>query len=842
MLLYLTKFSYGTILYKHINIKEEDIGRMKMVKAIVKTLALSVLITTLTTSLVFAEDKIVGDELIGFETEGTSYTAPVGVTAITRTMDSSFWGPNLKTLNTSKGLKEIGHFTFHYDYDTPLLETINMEDVEIIGDFAFGGLKNLSDVNTASELKEIRSAAFTNCTQLKSIDLQNLEILGNQAFEGAGLVEVTVPGTVKKVEFQAFNLMPSLEKVTVEEGVEELEKYSFQSYKFKEIHLPASLTKIDDFAIGGNTSGVLIYVPSGSYAEDWARRKGFRVSTEGTSTPVITTPTTNIPNDSNISVEMTPFNYTDLKVINNTEWGLGKSKNVVKVAEENVVFYNNPSISGLYQVETWNKNSYATRKYNFNDYDYCYQYIYVKKDGELHLAYSNTEGPFENRIEIVRDYVPQVSMFAGVLVPRPSFEAYLPGVQPVKPATDERWTEKDVGEVYILIDYKYSNDKNMIDVKSGKRLIKLDLSTGTYPEPLKKEPIKYAEMTKENYNVPDIMITAEKGLSETRDAVSVEKEYLNFNEDSIDFKDGIWDVETWNKDTYATSLYADNLEKLFISYIPFVKINGELYTASSDESTEKKSFAIYTAPGDKTRSGITEVLESEVIKMNPQFSVWKYNYANPFDLGKERWTENNVGEVYVGIFINYGRYEFKFGPQKDVLMPQGFNYEYKMIKLDMSGSSPTTPTTPTIETVTALPTSSPILVNGKRVEFEAYNINGNNYFKLRDIALALSGTNEFKQFSVNWDASKNAINLTTGGVYSPVGGELVKGDEKTKAGTTTTSQIYKDGELLTISGYNINNNNYFKLRDIGKAFLIGIDWDDDTQTVVIDTSRIYTED
>ncbi|MDF2617221.1 MAG: hypothetical protein K0Q47_1877 [Sedimentibacter sp.] len=175
MLLYLTKFSYGTILYKHINIKEEDIGRMKMVKAIVKTLALSVLITTLTTSLVFAEDKIVGDELIGFETEGTSYTAPVGVTAITRTMDSSFWGPNLKTLNTSKGLKEIGHFTFHYDYDTPLLETINMEDVEIIGDFAFGGLKNLSDVNTASELKEIRSAAFTNCTQLKSIDLQNLE-------------------------------------------------------------------------------------------------------------------------------------------------------------------------------------------------------------------------------------------------------------------------------------------------------------------------------------------------------------------------------------------------------------------------------------------------------------------------------------------------------------------------------------------------------------------------------------------------------------------------------------------------------------------------------------------
>lgn len=112
------------------------------------------------------------------------------MTAITRTaFNSSFWGPNLITLNIGKGVKEVGHFTFYYSYDeTPLLETVNMEDVEIIGDFAFGGLKYLKTVKAASELKEIKSAAFTNLLALKSIDLQNLEILGNQAFEGAGLV------------------------------------------------------------------------------------------------------------------------------------------------------------------------------------------------------------------------------------------------------------------------------------------------------------------------------------------------------------------------------------------------------------------------------------------------------------------------------------------------------------------------------------------------------------------------------------------------------------------------------------------------------------------------------
>lgn len=37
-------------------------------------------------------------------------------------------------------------------------------------------------------------------------------------------------------------------------------------------------------------------------------------------------------------------------------------------------------------------------------------------------------------------------------------------------------------------------------------------------------------------------------------------------------------------------------------------------------------------------------------------------------------------------------------------------------------------------------TKSSILVNGNLVEFEAYLIDGSNYFKLRDIAKIISGT------------------------------------------------------------------------------------------------------
>lgn len=51
--------------------------------------------------------------------------------------------------------------------------------------------------------------------------------------------------------------------------------------------------------------------------------------------------------------------------------------------------------------------------------------------------------------------------------------------------------------------------------------------------------------------------------------------------------------------------------------------------------------------------------------------------------------------------------------------------------------APSQEETPPTATATAKPTASKVLVNGKEVAFDAYNINDNNYFKLRDIALSL---------------------------------------------------------------------------------------------------------
>lgn len=156
-----------------------------------------------------------------------------------------------------------------------------------------------------------------------------------------------------------------------------------------------------------------------------------------------------------------------------------------------------------------------------------------------------------------------------------------------------------------------------------------------------------------------------------------------------------------------------------------------------------------------------------------------------------------------------------------------------------AGKSTATTTTTTTTTALATATSSAVLVNGEEVSFEAYNIDGSNYFKLRDIAAAITGSET--QFDVTWDATIG-INLISGDSYTAVGGELAAGDGTAKNYISCQSDIYMDGSLITLEAYTINNNNFFKLRDLGIAFDFNVSWDGTQNMITIDTTSSYEAD
>lgn len=137
----------------------------------------------------------------------------------------------------------------------------------------------------------------------------------------------------------------------------------------------------------------------------------------------------------------------------------------------------------------------------------------------------------------------------------------------------------------------------------------------------------------------------------------------------------------------------------------------------------------------------------------------------------------------------------------------------------------------------AAPSSAKVLVNGTEAAFDAYTIAGNTYFKLRDVAKVVSGTE--KQFEVTWDNMKKVINLVSNTAYTETGSELTKGDGTEKSASPNTVEIYKDGEWATFTSFNIGGNTYFKLRDLGQAFDFNVGWDGTNKCITINTAASY---
>jgi lysophospholipase L1-like esterase len=159
-----------------------------------------------------------------------------------------------------------------------------------------------------------------------------------------------------------------------------------------------------------------------------------------------------------------------------------------------------------------------------------------------------------------------------------------------------------------------------------------------------------------------------------------------------------------------------------------------------------------------------------------------------------------------------------------------------------NGTATTTPAvspspSPSADTTThtVMLSSQTIKVNGAEKAFEVYNIDGSNYFKLRDIAFALNGTKS--QFSVSYDEAKKVISCTTGAAYTAVGGELAAGTDKSGTAAPSTQGLMINGKDANMTAFNIGGSNFIKLRDMGTELGFTVGYDESTKTVLIDSAK-----
>lgn len=122
-------------------------------------------------------------------------------------------------------------------------------------------------------------------------------------------------------------------------------------------------------------------------------------------------------------------------------------------------------------------------------------------------------------------------------------------------------------------------------------------------------------------------------------------------------------------------------------------------------------------------------------------------------------------------------------------------------------------------------------IDGKYSQVASYNIGGNNYFRLRDLATILVGTDA--EFDVGYDDVERLITIKS---ETPLSGtpSLIQLNSNDIA-VPNDMTVMVDDLYVAPTAYNINGFTYFKLRDLGQILGFGVAWDEASKSMVITT-------
>ena len=132
---------------------------------------------------------------------------------------------------------------------------------------------------------------------------------------------------------------------------------------------------------------------------------------------------------------------------------------------------------------------------------------------------------------------------------------------------------------------------------------------------------------------------------------------------------------------------------------------------------------------------------------------------------------------------------------------------------------------------TATPTTVTVSLNGKKTTFQAYSIGDENYVRVRDVALLLSGCEW--DYAVGWSEEKQQVTLMPREQYTAIGTENKALPSGQRTVQSVTEPTIVEGQSHMIAAFNIDDYNYYRLRSLASVCGFDVDWDEVSQTVKI---------
>lgn len=147
---------------------------------------------------------------------------------------------------------------------SPVLSTVAWSNTSsVLPEYMFYGFTGLRELRLAKQITEVGQYALAGCTALAEFNFAPLTAIGNHAFWGTGLVEVTLPTAITALDTAVFENCRALTAVTLPNTLTVLGDSIFAGCtSLQGIALPNALSALSARAFLGCTSLLEISLPS----------------------------------------------------------------------------------------------------------------------------------------------------------------------------------------------------------------------------------------------------------------------------------------------------------------------------------------------------------------------------------------------------------------------------------------------------------------------------------------------------------------------------------------------------------------------------------------------------
>lgn len=182
-----------------------------------------------------------------------------GVTSIG---DYAFYGmPNMTEIQLPKGLKTIGGYAFK---NSTKLNKVELPDtITKLGESAFYGCTGLTKINIPEGIYTVWAYTFKNCTNLAEVTLPSTLIkLDEAAFYGcSSLKEINIPKKVSIIGIYCFKNCNNLSSLTLPEALTSVREAAFYGTAITELTIPKDVKTIGAYAFKNCTKLNNIQLP-----------------------------------------------------------------------------------------------------------------------------------------------------------------------------------------------------------------------------------------------------------------------------------------------------------------------------------------------------------------------------------------------------------------------------------------------------------------------------------------------------------------------------------------------------------------------------------------------------